>query len=98
METSQTFISVKDEATVDAHECVLYAPGSYVPRTYVMGDMHTGVGFCVARSTEMGNAKASECGTGDGKDSHAFFVYDEKLMLYKTFPTWESFRVHTSSI
>ena len=29
-------------------------------------DIHTGVGFCVARSTTMGNAKASERGTSDG--------------------------------
>ena len=35
--------------------------------------IHIGVGFCVARSTEMGNAKASSSGTGNGKDSHAFF-------------------------
>jgi hypothetical protein len=35
---------------------------------------HIGVGFCVARSTEMGSAKASNRGTGDGTDSHAFFV------------------------
>ena len=34
--------------------------------------MHTGVGFCVARSTEMGNAKASKCGTGDGIDPTLF--------------------------
>ena len=37
--------------------------------------IHTGVGFCVARSDYMGNAKASSCGTGSGKDSHALFVY-----------------------
>lgn len=45
--------------------------------------MHTGVGFCVARSTEMGNAKASECGTGDGKDSHAFCVSEVKVIHSK---------------
>ena len=28
--------------------------------------VHTSVGFCVARSTVMGNAKASSSGTGDG--------------------------------
>ena len=48
------------------------------------------MGFCVARSTEMGNAKASKCGTGGGKDSHAFCVYDKELMNFKTLPTWES--------
>jgi hypothetical protein len=35
--------------------------------------LHIGVGFCVARSTEMGNAKASASGTGDGTDSPRFF-------------------------
>ena len=40
------------------------------------GIIHTGVGFCVARSNDMGNAKASKCGTGDELRSHAFFVYD----------------------
>ena len=34
---------------------------------------HIGVGFCVARSTEMGNAKASKCGTSNSTDSYAFF-------------------------
>lgn len=36
--------------------------------------MHTGVGVGVARSTVMGNAKASECGTSDKRQTHAFFV------------------------
>ena len=27
--------------------------------------IHIGVGFCVARSTELGNAKALSCGTSD---------------------------------
>ena len=35
-------------------------------------DIHTGVGFCVARSDYMGNAKASSCGTGNGKGSTLF--------------------------
>ncbi len=34
--------------------------------------IHIGVGFCVARSTVMGNAKASIRGTGDGTATHAF--------------------------
>ena len=33
---------------------------------------HIGVGFCVARFGKMGNAKASDRGTGDGTDSRAF--------------------------
>lgn len=32
----------------------------------------------VARSTVMGNAKASTRGTGDGTATHAFFVYQLK--------------------
>jgi hypothetical protein len=32
----------------------------------------SGVGFCVARSTVLGNAKASKCGTSECKNSHAF--------------------------
>ena len=68
--------SVKNEATVDVHGCVTprqrYA---LFYRVYQRFGIHIGVGFCVARSTELGNAKASQRGTGDGMDSHAFFVY-----------------------
>ena len=35
---------------------------------------HIGVGFCVARSTEMGNAKASKCGTSDNKNPTLFCI------------------------
>lgn len=38
-------------------------------------DIHTGVGFCVARSTGLGNAKAFRCGTSDGMDSHVFLHF-----------------------
>lgn len=38
-------------------------------------DIHTGVGFCVARSDDNGQSRASECGTSDGMSSHAFFVF-----------------------
>ena len=34
-----------------------------------------GVGFCVARSTTMGNARASMCGTRDRKTPTLFLVY-----------------------
>ena len=37
---------------------------------------HIGVGLCVARLDGMGDARASECGTSDKSDSHAFFVSD----------------------
>ena len=30
-----------------------------------MAGIHIGVGFCVARSDRVGNAKASKCGTSD---------------------------------
>lgn len=36
------------------------------------------MGFCVARSTGLGNAKASKSGTGDGTDSHVFFIATHK--------------------
>ena len=38
----------------------------YINKVCQGSDIHTGVGFCVARSTTMGNAKASERGTSDG--------------------------------
>ena len=37
--------------------------------------VHIGVGFCVARSDRVGNAKASMRGTGDGDWLHAFLLY-----------------------
>jgi hypothetical protein len=35
--------------------------------------IHIGVGFCVARSSVMGNAKASMRGTSNSTDSRALF-------------------------
>ena len=32
----------------------------------IMALIHIGVGFCVARFDKVGNARASECGTGNG--------------------------------
>ena len=60
---------VKNIATVDVYGCILYGPHWRLPlwhcaqcrRIYIHG-----VGFCVARSIRLGNARASECGTGDG--------------------------------
>ena len=37
--------------------------------------IHIGVGFCVARSDRVGNAKASKCGTSDRDRLPRFFVY-----------------------
>ncbi len=38
----------------------------------MMDYVHTGVGFCVVRSDRLGNARASKCGTGNGKDPTLF--------------------------
>ena len=40
-----------------------------------MAGIHIGVGFCVARSDRVGNAKASKCGTSDSDRLPRFFVY-----------------------
>ena len=81
--------SVRNEATVDVHGCVTprqrYA---LFYRVYQRFGIHIGVGFCVARSTELGNAKASQRGTGDGMDSHAFFVYKTKQFINRYI--WEA--------
>jgi hypothetical protein len=44
--------------------------------------LHIGVGFCVARSSKSGNAKASECGTSNSTDSYAFFILKLKLLYW----------------
>ena len=48
-------------------------------KVYGWCGIHIGVGFCVARSTEMGNARASVRGTGDCKTPTLFFVYIHKF-------------------
>jgi hypothetical protein len=54
----------------------VYTPAGGVPyyiyKVRQRCDIHTGVGFCVARSTVMGNAKASKCGTGDSMNPTLF--------------------------
>ena len=83
---------VKNMATVDAHGCILYSLHWRLPfrhnalwrRIYIHG-----VGFCVARSTIPGNAKASECGTGDGQSSHAFAYIYANTLIYQPALTWE---------
>ena len=89
LETSQLSYHCREWSNGGCPWVCIHQPAVYliIYRVCQRCDIHTGVGFCVARSTVMGNAKASKCGTGDGKDSHAFCVYDEKLMLYKTYPT-----------
>jgi hypothetical protein len=49
--------------------------------------LHIGVGFCVARSTMVGNAKASESGTSNSTDSRALFLC---LFLLANHAIWES--------
>ena len=46
---------------------------------YSLNVLHIGVGFGVARFTELGNAKASKCGTSDSTDSRAFSFLIAKL-------------------
>lgn len=46
------------------------------------------MGFCVARSIVSGNAKASERGTSNNKNSHAFFVYTRFYQVSLTKAFW----------
>ncbi len=74
-ETSQLSISVGNEATIAAHVSV-YMPQSGNKCCFLAQGVfiHDSVGFCVARSTEMGNAKASGVERVTDTDSHAFCV------------------------
>lgn len=77
-ETSQLSTTVKDEATVDALWMCVHLARSMLYRQigYPLGEIyHIGVGFYVARSTVVGNAKASDRWTGDGTAVHAFFMF-----------------------
>ena len=65
----------KSMATVDVHGCVFTRQRyTLLYKVYQRCDIHTGVGFCVASSTWLGNAKVSMRGTGDGKNPTLFFV------------------------
>lgn len=75
--TNQNFAtsnSVKDKATVDAYGYVfadilclcLSCSARWVWCIVWIVYMHISVGFCVARSDWVGNAKALICGTGNG--------------------------------
>ena len=61
----------------------VYTPAGGVPYyiRYAKGAIYTGVGFCVARSTVMGNAKASKCGTGDSMNPTLFSYMPVKSKL-----------------
>ena len=71
---SGSFNPVKNKATVDAHGYVIYSPHCIYTSVnrYGVGVLHIGVGFDVARFDGMGDARASECGTSNSTDSHAF--------------------------
>lgn len=83
--TNQNFAtsnSVKDKATVDAYGyvfadilclCLLYSV-QWVWCIVWIVYMHISVGFCVARSDWVGNAKALICGTGNGYRLPRFFI------------------------
>ncbi len=51
---------------------IIYRPACSPFRGHAFGVLHIGVGFCIARSTEMGNARASERGTGDSMNPTLF--------------------------
>lgn len=76
--TSQLSSIVTDIATVDAlGMCIYISPLSIMHKNDLQtGRMcyHIGVGFDVARSTILGNAKASKRGTGNGYVPTLFFV------------------------
>ena len=67
---ANSLIEVKDEATVD----VLCGICNFAVAVD-SGDAISifGVGFCVARSTSMGNARASNCGTSNKYRLPRFF-------------------------
>ena len=49
--------------------------------TILFGLLHVCVGFGVARFTEFGNAKASECRTSDYTDSRAFSFFNTQQLF-----------------
>ena len=81
LESSKFNIEVKDEATVDAHcgICIFARNGKDI----------FGVGFCVARSTSMGNARALSSGTGNNNRLPRFFLMPITKYHYKNAPVRE---------
>lgn len=65
----------RDIATIDAHGYVITIPQPHIFREDCARGcgIHTGVGFCVARSDRLGNAKASIRGTGNGYELPRLF-------------------------
>ena len=64
-----------NKATIDAHEgMILFVPPCLIfgYRGIGMFIYHIGVRSRVARSSVLGNPRASKCGTSDDTDSHAF--------------------------
>lgn len=60
---------------------IIYRSACSPFRGHAFGVLHIGVGFCIARSTEMGNARASERGTGDGMNPTLFSYMPVKSKL-----------------
>ena len=70
----------ENKATVDVHRVCFY-DSLWCIVTFVSvchGYKHIGVGFCVARSDRVGNAKASKCGTSDSDRLPRFFLFESK--------------------
>ena len=64
-----------------------YRPNNSFPERVVLVGMarivyiHISVGFCVARSDSVGNARALRCGTSDEHRLPRFFVYRKSHLL-----------------
>ena len=63
-----------NKATIDAYQGV-YIPPMLDTKGFGCVYISFGVGFCVARFTVMGNAKASNSGTSNRYSCPAFFIY-----------------------
>ena len=76
---SQIQLPSKNKATVDACQGVYIQPAPKKGKPVVCNRQWVcyiafGVGFCVARSTVMGNARAKVCGTSNRYSCPAFFM------------------------
>ena len=87
LETSQLSDPVKSEATVDAlWMCIHLAHGIPCRKVGCAVGLvyHIGVGFCVARSTGLGNAKASSRGTSDSQRPTLFSYMPDRISFMIT--------------
>ena len=81
-------------AIVDVHWCVFTSQRYtlFADKVCQWCDIHTGVGFCVARSDDNGQSRASECGTSDGKTPTLFCIrlfQKRDLLRMKIFKTYK---------